>query len=115
MVLSLVLLFGFEFVMGKFYPETTPAEPAARVESSERAVAGHSRDGGLTDPAERAEEARDLDTALATPERLAIDGPEVAGPIHPVGARIDGLVLTSHRQTVDRDSVSLPLFSRSCS
>lgn len=113
-VLSLLLLLGFEFVMSKFYPQPAPTEPATRVEApTERAAARHTREGGLTDPAEMAEEVRDLKTALATPGRIAIDAPEVAGSINPIGARIDDIVLKTHRQTVAKDSGPVRLFSPS--
>src|SRR5690606_4684040 len=74
-------------------------------------AAQHSREGGLSDPMEQAAEVRDLRTALAVPGRIAIDAPQVAGSINPVGARIDDIVLKAHRQTVDKDSGPVRLFS----
>jgi YidC/Oxa1 family membrane protein insertase len=112
--LSLVLLLGFDFAMSWFYPQ--PASDALTTEEdtpTQRAVARHTREGGLTDPMELAEEVRDLQTALATPARIAIDAPEVAGSINPVGARVDDIVLKTHRQTVARDSGPVRLFSPS--
>ena len=101
-VLCLALLLGFDLVVSKLYP-TPPASESVAAQA-ERAPAQHTREGGLTDPGEVAEEARDLSTALAAPGRVAIDAPEVAGSINLVGARIDDIVLTGHRQTVARDS-----------
>ena len=105
-VLCLALVFGFDLVVGKFYPTPPPSERvAAQAEKApEQAAAKHTREGGLTDPAEMAAETRDLKTALASPNRVAIDAPEVAGSINLVGARVDDIVLKTHRQTVDRDS-----------
>jgi len=117
--LCIALLFGFDLVMGKLYPAPPPAP--ATVASGQvapqagapapHATAKHTREGGLVDTAEQAEEARDLTTALATRDRVAIDAPEVAGSINPVGARIDDIVLKTHRQTVDKDSGPVRLFS----
>jgi len=115
-VLSLALLLGFDLVMGKFYPQPSPTAPAVTartVAPASHAKAQHIRDGGLVDPAEEAEEERDVKTALAAPGRVAIDAPEVAGSINPVGARLDDLVLKTHRQTVARDSGPVRLFSPS--
>lgn len=115
-VLSLALLLGFDFVMSQFYPQPAPTEPAVTAPADtpvERAAARHTRDGGLTDPAEEAEEERDVATALAVPDRIRIDAPEVAGSINPVGGRVDDIVLKTHRQTVEKDSGPVRLFSPS--
>ena len=112
-VLCGVLLLGFEFAMGKIYP-APPAgrQVAAQAEApAQPAEDKHTREGGLTDPGEVAEEARDLETALRTPGRIAIDAPEVAGSINPVGARVDDIVLKTHRQAVERNSGPVRLFS----
>lgn len=113
-VLCLALLLGFDLVMGRLYPEAAPSEQAAAERAdtpAERAAVKHTREGGLTDPLEQAEEVRDLRTSLASPSRIRIDAPEVAGSINPVGARIDDIVLKTHRQTVDKDSGPVRLFS----
>ena len=105
-VLCLGLLLGFDLVMGQFYPDPpaservtaeadTPAQQVA-IEEGSSAVAG---------------QARDLATALASTDRIAIDAPEVAGSINPVGARVDDIVLKTHRQTVARNSGPVRLFS----
>ena len=112
-VLCLALLLGFELVVGKLYPTPPPSERvAAQADPApEQVAAKHTREGGLTDPGEAAEEARDLSTELAAASRVAIDAPEVAGSINLVGARIDDIVLKTHRQTVKRDSGPVRLFS----
>ncbi|MFC4254263.1 membrane protein insertase YidC [Altererythrobacter xixiisoli] len=113
-VLSLLMVFGSNFLVEKFYPQ--PATPvrnaqAAAQDDQTPGAARHSRDGGLVDPIELAQEKRDLVTALATPGRIAIDAPEVAGSINPVGARIDDVVLKTHRETVEKDSGPVRIFS----
>ena len=114
-LLSIVVLFGFDLVVSKYYPTPKPSEqvhqtaPAAGTTAP--SAVKRTREGGLTDPAEEAEEARDLATALRTTGRVRIDAPEVAGSINPVGARVDDIELKTHRQTVDRNSGPVRLFS----
>jgi YidC/Oxa1 family membrane protein insertase len=104
-VLCLALLLGFDLVMGQFYPQPAPSERVtAQADTPAQRVA-------LEGEAAVAEQQRDLRTALAAPDRVRIDAPEVAGSINPVGARIDDIVLKSHRQTVDKDSGPVRLFS----
>ena len=119
-VLCILLIFGWDAAMQYFYPQ--PAEPAQveQVETAVEAPVGssdstptrkHTREGGLTDPTLIAEEKKDLKSALAAPQRVSIDASEVAGSINLVGARIDDLVLRTHRQTVEKDSGPVRLFS----
>ncbi|MBO9518402.1 MAG: membrane protein insertase YidC [Porphyrobacter sp.] len=112
-VLCMALLLGFDLVMGRFYPQPAPTEQVTTKADTptQRAAAKHTREGGLTDPAEWAEEVKDLKTALAAPGRVRIDAPKVAGSINPVGARVDDITLTTHRQTVEKDSGPVRLFS----
>src|SRR5688572_29584897 len=99
--------------MRTYFPAPPPSEQvAAQADgAAQGAPVTHTREGGLTDPGEIAEEASDLSTALAVRDRVRIDAPEVAGSINPVGARIDDIVLKTHRQTVDKDSGPVRLFS----
>src|SRR5688572_11729712 len=99
--------------MRTYFPAPPPSEQvAAQADgAAQGAPVTHTREGGLTDPGEIAEEARDLSTALAVRDRVRIDAPEVAGSINPVGARVDDIVLKTHRQTVDKDSGPVRLFS----
>ncbi|MXO75080.1 membrane protein insertase YidC [Altererythrobacter aerius] len=105
-----LLLFGWEAGINWFYPQ--PVEEVRRDQAATPATAPrHTREGGLTDPAAMAAERRDLRTALASPQRVAIAAPAIAGSIDLIGARIDDLTLTGHRQEVDRDSGPVRLFS----
>ena len=114
LVLVALLLFGWDSAMQYFYPQ--PAVEAqnavqAAAEIDEPASSGRNREGGLTAAADIAEEERDLETQLADAGRVAIEAPAVEGSINPVGARIDDLTLTRHRQTVEKDSPPVRLFS----
>ncbi len=113
-VLCLALLLGFDLVVGKLYPTPPPSERVTRTAAApahDNAPVRRTREGGLTDPGEMALEARDLETELASPNRVRIDAPEVAGSINLIGARIDDVVLKTHRQTVEKDSGPVRLFS----
>ncbi len=115
-VLIALLMLGWELGLNYFYPqpETPPAATATQVPGdtpAQDSKARHTRDGGLVDPADLALEQKDLDQSLGSKDRIVIDSPEVLGSINPVGARIDDLTLKTHRQTVDKDSGPVRLFS----
>ncbi|MGI9376765.1 membrane protein insertase YidC [Altererythrobacter sp. FM1] len=124
-VLCGLLLFGWEAIVQRLYPQpdqpaksaaAAPAIPGDGKAASSATPADdksikHTREGGLTDPAQQALEARDLKAALADPNRVKIAAPEVAGSIDLVGAKIDDLTLTSHSQSVEKDSGPVRLFS----
>jgi YidC/Oxa1 family membrane protein insertase len=105
-VLCLALLLGFDLVMSRLYPQAAPSEQAA----SQSADTPAQRAAIDLDGAPLAGRAQDLPTALAAPDRVAIDAPQVAGSINPVGARVDDIVLKRHRQTIDDDSGPVRLF-----
>ncbi|MXO60804.1 membrane protein insertase YidC [Altererythrobacter salegens] len=120
-VLSAALLFGWDFAMNRLYPQpdktldapvaTAGAEiPADDADPAINSRA-RSRDGGLTNADDIALEAKDLAVELKAPDRVKIDAPEVAGSINPVGARIDDVTLKTHRQSVEKNSGPVQLFS----
>lgn len=115
-VLCGLLIIGYDAAMKYWYPQ--PAKPAAAATVAaaapapgEPAQAQHSRTGGLVDPAERAQERVDLKTALSMGARVTIDTPKVSGSINLTGARIDDLVLKDYRETVEKGSGPVRLFS----
>nr|WP_166181261.1 membrane protein insertase YidC [Altererythrobacter segetis] len=118
-VLSIALLFGWEFVVDRMYPVAEVATDAPRrtVVAVERltdeapAKIKRTREGGLQDAQDLALEQKDLAADLTAPGRVKIDAPEVVGSINPVGARIDDVELKSHRETVAKNSGPVRLFS----
>lgn len=113
-VLSAVLLLGWDALVGYLYPGSrNPAQkidtPAEQVAASSAAVP-HSRTGGL-DPATLAVEKRDLKTALAGGQRVAIDAPRIAGSINLATGTIDDIVLKNYRESVEKGSDPVRLFS----
>jgi YidC/Oxa1 family membrane protein insertase len=114
-VLSAVLLFGWDFAVQRLYPQ--PAAPTEAVTQradtpAERAAAPISSAGSAPlDAADTVPQQRDLGTELRAAGRVRIDAPQVAGSINPVGARVDDILLKTHRQTVDEDSGPVRLFA----
>jgi YidC/Oxa1 family membrane protein insertase len=104
-VLSLAVLFGWSFLAERFFPTARP--PVAKVENG-KAVA--LPDPGTPAPSTPAK-ARDRAQVLAETPRIAIRTPRLTGSINLTGARIDDLVLTSHRQTIAKDSPPVRLLS----
>jgi YidC/Oxa1 family membrane protein insertase len=106
-VLSSLVLIGWTFLSDRFLPPaakpaaTTAAAPASPAPAgSAPAVAGQ---GAIISEA----------AALAANPRVAIDTPRLKGSINLVGGRFDDLVLPDYRQTVDKTSPPVRLFSPS--
>ena len=116
-VLTAVLLFGWDAGMRWFYPEANKPKPVAvakaigTVPAAPADAAAPTREGGLTNPADIALEAQDLKTVLAAPGRIAIAAPGLAGSINPVGAVLDDLVTTRHTAGMAKDSGQQRIFS----
>jgi YidC/Oxa1 family membrane protein insertase len=112
-VLTGLLLFGWDAVVRYIYPQ-----PAMERQAAERSAAAPSttaaaptREGGLTDPADRALEVQDLKTALAAPDRVPIVAPGLSGSINLTGALVDDLTVNRHTESVDDDSGPVRIFS----
>jgi YidC/Oxa1 family membrane protein insertase len=102
-VLSLALILGWDLVMTRLYPQ--PAE--APVQSAAQQPGQPAADA----PTVETEVVADLDTTLASTDRIVIDAPEIGGSINPVGARVDDVVLKAHRTSVERDSGPIRFFA----
>ena len=128
--LSALLLFGWDAVVRYLYPQPGRRPPPSDQAAARHRPAGrrfraagttppaaddakiaHSRTGGLMDPKQIALEKADLKTALASPDRIPIDAPRVAGSINLANGTIDDLVLKDYRETVNKDSPPVRLFS----
>ncbi|PLK24216.1 membrane protein insertase YidC [Novosphingobium sp. TH158] len=96
-VLCALLLFGWDAAVSYFYPHANKPVVAASPTPAAQSGEKPSRDGGLLSAADRAAEARDLKTALATPGRIAIAAPGLSGSINPAGALLDDLVTNRHQ------------------
>jgi len=105
-VLSAVVLLGWGLVTQTFFP--TANEPTTRIENGRSVPLPQPK----ADPAaDGARAMRDRQIVLRETPRVAIATPRLAGSINLTGARIDDLVLTTHRQTIAADSPPVRLFS----
>ena len=117
MVLMALMLVGWDVGMRYYYP--APAKPAANAAAP--AASGNApaasptlkptREGGLQAPADVALEKQDLAQALAAGHRVAIDAPGLKGSINLLGGLVDDLTLACHRETLDKNSPPVRLFS----
>ena len=115
-VLSMIVLFGWQFFVAG--PQMEQAQRRAAIEAEQQAAA----DQGLATPSVEggtpvvrdgtgAQIFADRPAAIAATPRLAIDTPAVAGSINLAGARLDDLRLKQYRETVDPDSPIITLLS----
>lgn len=116
-VLSGLLILGWDVGMRYLYPEAaTPPPPAAAASAAADPAATPAASGAAAASADLGGEAAParkvtLDSALAGGNRVVIDTPRLAGSINLAGARIDDIVLKDYRQTVKKDSGPVRLFA----
>ncbi|MEW9856036.1 membrane protein insertase YidC [Novosphingobium sp. M1R2S20] len=112
-LMTALVLFGWDAAVGYFYPQSKT--PTQVVESGgAKNAAGPlkpTREGGLTNAADVQLEQQDLKTALASGGRVPIAADGVSGSINLRGAIVDDLVLNGHRETVNKDSGPVRLYS----
>ncbi|OCC25463.1 membrane protein insertase YidC [Croceicoccus estronivorus] len=120
--LSMLLLLGWEYAMSWFFPHSPKPVAEQQVadkldttaqggDQTEATPAKRTREGGLQSAADIAAEQRELATDLASPARVPIAAPSLTGSINLTGAVIDDLTLNDFRQTVEKDSGPVRLFS----
>ena len=117
--LAMAILFGWEKVMEHYYPGMNkPAVPAAGAPATGTAPAAQAsgsakptREGGLTDAADLALEAKDLTTALNPATRVPIAAPGLSGSINLIGGVIDDLSTNRHTASVEKGSGPQRIFS----
>ncbi len=112
-LLSALLLFGWDAGMRYYYPQ--PVKSAAQVAANPTPVPGSvtpaTREGGLTNPADIATEARDLKTALHPAGRVPIAAPGLTGSINLTGALLDDLTTNRHTATLKKEDGQARIFS----
>ncbi|MEA3001914.1 MAG: YidC/Oxa1 family rane protein insertase [Sphingomonadales bacterium] len=105
--LSLIVLLGWGYVSQRWMPANAPT---TKVENGRQvAVPRPQASPGAQSPAA----ARDLKTVLPESPRVAIATPRLAGSINLKGARIDDLLLTTHRETIAANSPPVRLLAPS--
>ncbi|MFN4136664.1 MAG: membrane protein insertase YidC [Novosphingobium sp.] len=111
-VLTGLLLIGWEAAMRWFYPQAdVKPQVAASAPAPQADKPKPTREGGLQSPADIALEKKDLAAELAAGNRVPIDAPGIKGSINLKGALVDDVTLVRHRETVDRKSAPVRLFS----
>ncbi|RHW16303.1 membrane protein insertase YidC [Sphingomonas gilva] len=105
-VLAGIILFGWPFLVDKFFPSAT--QPSTRVENGQ-VVANPQPEADPTADTPRALRSRAV--VLAETPRVRIDTPRLQGSINLQGARIDDLTLTRYNETVADNSPPIRLFS----
>lgn len=114
-VLSGLLILGWDIGMRFFYPEASLTaavdKPAAATSATASADTVAAAGVAGADIGEGVATRRDLASALASPGRVVIDTPRLAGSINPVGLRVDDIVLKDHRESVAKNSGPVRLFA----
>ncbi len=113
-VLTALILFGWDAGMRYLYPNANKAQPAATgsAPAPQPSASGKpTREGGLISEADRALEARDLASALNPASRIAIDAPGLTGSINLVGGVVDDLSTRRHTAAIDKASGLQRIFS----
>lgn len=112
-ILTGLLLIGWEAAMRWFYPAPPPKPRAAATApaSTDGSKPKPTREGGLQNAADIALEKKDLGAELAAGNRVVIDAPSLKGSINLKGALVDDVTLVRHREGVDKDSPPVRLFS----
>ena len=105
-VLTIVIVVGWPILTRYFVPVANP--PATKiVDGKTIALPNPGADPAADSPAA----ARDRATVIRETPRLRIASPRVSGSMNLKGAQIDDLVLTTYRETVDRNSPPIRLLS----
>ena len=105
-VLSAIVLFGWSFVTEQWFPTANP--PSTKVVDGKQVPVPKPQ----ADPAlDTAAAVRDRRQVLGETPRVAIETPRLRGSLNLRGARIDDLVLTTHRESLGKDSPPIRLLS----
>jgi len=111
MLLTGLLLFGWDAGLRYFYPEMGKKPVAAAASPTPAASAKPTREGGLGSVVDQAIEAKALNSDLKAGGRVTVEAPGLSGSINLVGAVVDDLSINRHKQTIDKDSQPVRLFS----
>ena len=122
-VLSIVIMLGYQFVVVPYlFPEQLERQQTERAEPATPGTVPPSSDtlgapslpgiaGAEAPGAETPGAAKSRDTVLAETPRVRIETPALRGSISLAGGRIDDLVLTQYRETIESDSPEIVLLS----
>jgi len=103
-VLAALILFGGQYLTTKFFPVANP--PVTKIVDTKSVPVSNAP---VTTPAKT----RDRNQVLGETQRVKIVTPSLNGSINLKGARIDDLVLPTYKETIDKNSAPIRLFSPS--
>ena len=106
MLLSVLLLVGWDYFFVK--PQVEEQQRSAAVVEQEGVIPASPQAIGPESPSPRVQP---REVIIGGMPRVAIDTPNLKGSISLKGARIDDLLLTQYRETVDKTSPNITLFS----
>ncbi|GAB2207315.1 membrane protein insertase YidC [Roseibium sp. ROS1] len=123
-VLSLIVLLGWQYFVAAPQLERQQAELQAQQEAAQKAATGTtnpdapqptgSQGANTAAPAAGQQAAfANRDTALAASQRVTIDTPSLEGSLNLTGGRLDDIRLKDYHETVDKSSPTIVLFSPS--
>jgi len=106
-ILAVLLLFGWPLVMNRFFPPANP--PVTTIKDGKTQAQPNLNTPAPSTP----DKLRDLQSVLkeSAGQRIAIDTPTLKGSINLKGARIDDLVLTQYKETIEKNSPPTRLLS----
>ncbi|MES2095882.1 MAG: membrane protein insertase YidC [Pseudomonadota bacterium] len=106
-IIAALILFGWPLISSRLFPPANP--PVTRIENGKAKVQPNTSVPSPT----TATNTRDLNQVLAEtrPQRIDIETPSLKGSINLKGARIDDLVLTTYKETIDKKSPPVRLLS----
>ncbi|KRB81327.1 preprotein translocase YidC [Sphingomonas sp. Root710] len=107
-VLSAIVLFGWQALSDRFFPVAKP--PVTKIQGGKEQVLPQP---GADPAADSPGAIRARNVVLGETPRVAIDTPKLAGSINLKGARIDDLVLKSYKETLKKNSPPIRLLSPS--
>ncbi len=108
-LLTGLILFGWPYVASTFFP-TPPAETTAAAPAKTQSANADSADITAATPTAKTVS---LGEALRANPRVLVDTPKLKGSINLEGARIDDLVMPTHREQLAKNSPPVRLFSPS--
>ncbi|MEO3427529.1 membrane protein insertase YidC [Pelagibius sp. CAU 1746] len=112
-VLSMAILFGFQFL----FPPATPPEPTPEQQQQAQTapdgtpVPGSAPSMPGTPSLGGAPVGQSRDDVIGVSPRVSIETPKLRGSIALRGARLDDLILTDYHETLDADSAPIALLS----
>jgi YidC/Oxa1 family membrane protein insertase len=108
-VIAALILFGSQFLTSKFLPPANP--PVTKIVGGKTQVLPAPTSAPTTPTAGTTGAVRDRKIVLAESPRVSIQTPALNGSINLKGARIDDLVLSTYKETIDKNSPPITLLS----